>query len=267
MAADMRIYARGVCACAQDNEMQLEYKDIIFVMEDVDAASSVVHRRDLEEPRAPVVQKTTFELTRDDGFGTVTEKVTREMSDSGEVDMNTPVPSNPQADRQASEGLEQLMRSTKGASASEIGPKSEGQILKDAIASAMAQEDALTLAGLLNVLDGVVDTPERMLIMTSNHPEKLDRALIRPGRIDKQIYLGYLLPGPAAQMVEHYFRREVLCAAEKKRLAAAVEHLKFTPAMMEQLCAEHSSVDSMLEALEAKLMPPPMAMLVPSKCR
>lgn len=46
--------------------------------------------------------------------------------------------------------------------------------------------------GLLNVLDGVVDTPGRIVIMTTNHPETLDAALIRPGRIDKKIYLGYM---------------------------------------------------------------------------
>lgn len=46
--------------------------------------------------------------------------------------------------------------------------------------------------GLLNVLDGVVDTPNRIVIMTTNHPEALDAALIRPGRIDKKIYLGYM---------------------------------------------------------------------------
>lgn len=39
--------------------------------------------------------------------------------------------------------------------------------------------DALNLAGILNTLDGVVDTPGRLLVMTSNHPEKLDPALIR----------------------------------------------------------------------------------------
>jgi hypothetical protein len=39
--------------------------------------------------------------------------------------------------------------------------------------------------GLLNVLDGVVDTPGRIVVMTSNHPDKLDPALIRPGRINK----------------------------------------------------------------------------------
>lgn len=46
--------------------------------------------------------------------------------------------------------------------------------------------------GLLNVLDGVVDTPGRIVIMTTNHPEALDAALIRPGRIDKKVYLGYM---------------------------------------------------------------------------
>lgn len=45
--------------------------------------------------------------------------------------------------------------------------------------------DALNLAGLLNVLDGVVDTPGRLLVLSSNHPEVLDPALIRPGRINR----------------------------------------------------------------------------------
>lgn len=34
----------------------------------------------------------------------------------------------------------------------------------------LLKKDSLSLAGLLNVLDGVVDTPQRMLIMTTNHP-------------------------------------------------------------------------------------------------
>lgn len=46
--------------------------------------------------------------------------------------------------------------------------------------------------GLLNVLDGVVDTPGRIVIMTTNHLDVLDQALIRPGRIDKKIHLDYM---------------------------------------------------------------------------
>ena len=41
--------------------------------------------------------------------------------------------------------------------------------------------------------------------MTSNHPEKLDPALIRPGRIDKVIKLGFIEPPEAIDMLGHYF--------------------------------------------------------------
>lgn len=46
--------------------------------------------------------------------------------------------------------------------------------------------------GLLNVLDGVVDTPGRIVVLTTNVVDVLDRALIRPGRVDKTILLGYM---------------------------------------------------------------------------
>lgn len=49
------------------------------------------------------------------------------------------------------------------------------------------QNNQLTLSGLLNAIDGVFNNDGRILIMTTNHPEVLDEALIRPGRIDKKI--------------------------------------------------------------------------------
>lgn len=52
-------------------------------------------------------------------------------------------------------------------------------------------KEQLNLSFLLNLFDGVLETPGRILIMTSNHPEKLDKALIRPGRIDLNIKVGY----------------------------------------------------------------------------
>ncbi|KAJ5011816.1 putative mitochondrial chaperone BCS1-B [Colletotrichum sp. SAR 10_99] len=45
----------------------------------------------------------------------------------------------------------------------------------------------LSLSGLLNVLDGVASQEGRVLIMTTNHIEHLEDALIRPGRADKKI--------------------------------------------------------------------------------
>lgn len=51
-----------------------------------------------------------------------------------------------------------------------------------------------TLSGLLNAIDGVAAPEGRLLVMTSNHPEHLDPALIRPGRID--LHERFDLPGP-----------------------------------------------------------------------
>merc|ERR1719474_235322 len=75
-------------------------------------------------------------------------------------------------------------------------------------------EDELNLAGLLNVLDGVVDSPGRIVVMTTNHPDKLDPALIRPGRINKRIHLGYVKAAAICQMTEHYM--EVKLAPEER---------------------------------------------------
>jgi AAA+ superfamily predicted ATPase len=49
-------------------------------------------------------------------------------------------------------------------------------------------DSKLTLSGLLNALDGVFSAEGRILVMTSNYPEILDKALIRPGRIDMTEY-------------------------------------------------------------------------------
>jgi len=50
-----------------------------------------------------------------------------------------------------------------------------------------ANKTGISLSGLLNAIDGVASHEGRVLVMTTNHPEKLDKALIRPGRVDMQI--------------------------------------------------------------------------------
>ncbi len=47
-----------------------------------------------------------------------------------------------------------------------------------------SNSDKLSLSCLLNIFDGILETPGRIIIMTSNYPDMLDKALIRPGRID-----------------------------------------------------------------------------------
>ena len=119
--------------------------------------------------------------------------------------------------------------------------------------------DSLNLQGLLNVLDGVVDTPGRIIIMTTNHPEQLDPALIRPGRIDKKLHLGYMGAGDISQMLEHYYEtslNDMQKAYIKDTIAGNPSNkrptLRLTPAQVEQMAAEFETVDEMIHALEEK---------------
>jgi mitochondrial chaperone BCS1 len=64
----------------------------------------------------------------------------------------------------------------------------------------------VTFAGLLNALDGIAASDGRVLIMTTNHPEKLDPALIRPGRVDRRIEFRNANQAIAAEMFLWFFR-------------------------------------------------------------
>lgn len=59
------------------------------------------------------------------------------------------------------------------------------------VKSAYDGVNRVTLSGLLNCLDGVTSTEARILFMTTNYLDRLDPALIRPGRVDVQEYIGY----------------------------------------------------------------------------
>jgi len=69
----------------------------------------------------------------------------------------------------------------------------------------MKDKKQLTLAGILEVLDGVMEMDGRMLVITTNYPERLDAALIRPGRIDVKLKFQRCTNQCLVQMYEHFF--------------------------------------------------------------
>jgi chaperone BCS1 len=79
--------------------------------------------------------------------------------------------------------------------------------------------DDVTLSGLLNSIDGLASRENRILVVTSNHAEKLDPALLRPGRVDREEMIGLIGITEAQEMTAaflgqagahwHWFEREV----------------------------------------------------------
>lgn len=67
----------------------------------------------------------------------------------------------------------------------------------------------VTLSGILNVLDGVASSEERLLFMTTNYPERLDPALTRPGRVDMKVYIGYATDDQLHRAFEKFYPPEL----------------------------------------------------------
>lgn len=63
----------------------------------------------------------------------------------------------------------------------------------------------VTFSGLLNCLDGVASTEARIVFMTTNYLNRLDPALIRPGRIDSKEYIGHCTEYQIAEMFKRFY--------------------------------------------------------------
>ena len=103
-------------------------------------------------------------------------------------------------------------------------------------------KEEITLSFLLNLLDGVLETQNRILIITSNYPERLDKALIRPGRIDLNIQFDNANMKMILEMLEHFYN---LTEAEAKKLEldSRMDRGILTPAeVIAVLCNNYNNV-------------------------
>ncbi|KDQ61015.1 hypothetical protein JAAARDRAFT_67424 [Jaapia argillacea MUCL 33604] len=95
-------------------------------------------------------------------------------------------------------------------------------------------QSAVTFSGFLNVLDGVASGEERVIFMTTNHIERLDPALIRPGRVDLTVLIDDATPSQAFTLFTQFYRGEILgddvrqdvvSDGEVQRLGKMLEHI------------------------------------------
>lgn len=67
----------------------------------------------------------------------------------------------------------------------------------------------ITLSALLNCLDGALSREGRILIMTTNYPDRIDAALIRPGRVDVRVEFDLAGPSEIAMLFVRFFPEEI----------------------------------------------------------
>jgi ATP-dependent 26S proteasome regulatory subunit len=95
----------------------------------------------------------------------------------------------------------------------------------------------LDLSFLLNLLDGVLETPGRILIMTSNYPQLLDKALVRPGRVDVIAHFDNCTHSTILKMMEFFY--DMKLSEKDIEDIMSLEELLFSPAEVSKVMFEN----------------------------
>lgn len=149
------------------------------------------------------------------------------------------------------EGLVQLLLNV---------PRGAAVLLEDIDAAVNGREmtgsektdgSSVTFTGLLNAIDGVASRPGLILFMTTNHREKLDPALIRPGRIDKQITFAAATHRQVRDFFVHFYKGMGVAALAEEFAAKVTADRAPSMAEIQQLLLIHkhdpqAAVDSVL---------------------
>ncbi|MBA0659664.1 hypothetical protein Goklo_011775 [Gossypium klotzschianum] len=71
-----------------------------------------------------------------------------------------------------------------------------------------AEDDKVTLSGLLNFIDGLWSScgDERIIVLTTNHKDRLDPVLLRPGRMDMHLHMSYCTFSGFKTLASNYLR-------------------------------------------------------------
>jgi len=105
---------------------------------------------------------------------------------------------------------------------------------KDVFKKNTDPDDKLNLSCLLNIIDGILETPGRIIIMTTNYPERIDKALLRPGRVDITINLKKASINITNEMLSHFY--EINIEEVKKLTKFKLDDYILSPAEITNIC-------------------------------
>lgn len=98
-------------------------------------------------------------------------------------------------------------------------------------------KNSVTLSGLLNALDGASRIEGVIIVMTTNHIEAIDEAMLRAGRVDKMIEYKNATRYQVEQMLDFYF--PMFGGDKAKRFYGLIENKEVTCAALQQYFFKH----------------------------
>lgn len=118
-------------------------------------------------------------------------------------------------------------------------------------------EYSASMSGLLNSLDGVSTPHGLVTVMTTNHLDRLDETLIRPGRADLKLEISYVDREQINRLFELVYGEKVNSTTKSFR-DGAITRAKITPAQVVEICKTHldkkmSAEFALLNLIETRL--------------
>jgi chaperone BCS1 len=110
--------------------------------------------------------------------------------------------------------------------------------------SNLKNEIPITLDDILNLWDGIRETPGRILIITSNHYSKLDPALTRPGRIDISHELCNASHETISEIYTHLFGKNI-----EQNILKKIKEYFYSPAELINIYVSHKNENDFVNRL------------------
>ncbi|PKU70977.1 AAA-ATPase At3g50940-like [Dendrobium catenatum] len=112
-----------------------------------------------------------------------------------------------------------------------------------------SKDDEVTLSGILNCVDGLWSTSgeERIIVFTTNYKDRLDPALLRPGRMDMHIHMGHCGPDGFRVLASNYH-----CIDDHpifEEIDELLKEVEVTPAEVSEELLRSDDVDIALRGL------------------
>lgn len=250
----------------------------IYVFEDVDVLSDIVNRRNGDESISDfeIIKRSVKDITDickkckkfivDDSESDESDESESNESESDESSQSGNLDSSDSSDSDDSDSEDQSSRhdkirknerckcenpvrrknpklqERKKGKTKKKGKKSNVMMYSSAYERYCVQEDKLNLSGLLNMLDGLLELNGVIVVLTTNHPEKLDPALIRHGRITHHLEMTYITASEIKNMINFHFPE-----IEEKDMneILSYEYDKMTPAKIENICTQAKNIENM----------------------
>ena len=161
-----------VMKCAEYKNIKMDCDKTIIVAEDVDACTDILYEREKQQLNSSGLNNPEL------------------MSAIKNYNNTTDTSNNTDTNNKLAEILKEFDKNNS---------KNKAKNNKD--------ENKPTLSDILNITDGINSNDGRIMIFTTNHPEKLDKALIRPGRLDYHIVFGKMRKNVLYDMITNWYKK------------------------------------------------------------